>query len=315
MIYMAFALYWEAQPFIEYLKLKRDADFEKVQLFKGSAEPGMTDIVLFLTGPGAINGAAAAAYICGQFPPSPGDLFVNFGICAGAETVCRGNIYRVHSIFEAATGRWFYPDMLLGAGDYPQEGLMTSPVEVKTMKDQPCSLADMEASGVYQAAQMFFEQHQILFFKVVYDQPDKDGQGGGPNSLPEPENLPCSPADKTAGPHSVSPGEEVKKLCGSGAEKLMKALFNAAADLEKLCPKKAVFSPQEIQAQEHVARCLRATVAMRKKLGQILYYEKLCGKDLVAFLRDFCETYPVEACGSKKDGMKWLEALEERSWK
>ena len=52
MIYMAFALYWEAQPFIEYLKLKRDADFEKVQLFKGSMTPEIPEIVLFLTGPG-----------------------------------------------------------------------------------------------------------------------------------------------------------------------------------------------------------------------------------------------------------------------
>ena len=56
MIYMAFALYWEAQPFIEYLKLKRDADFEKVQLFKGSMTPKIPEIVLFLTGRGLLTG-------------------------------------------------------------------------------------------------------------------------------------------------------------------------------------------------------------------------------------------------------------------
>lgn len=293
MIYMAFALYWEAQPFIEYLKLKRDADFEKVQLFKGSMTPEIPEIVLFLTGPGTINGAVATAYVCGQFPPGPEDLFVNFGICAGTGSLCRGSIYRVHSIYEAATRRWFYPDMLLRTGDYPQESLVTFPVEVKTMDDQPCPLADMEGSGIYQAAQMFFEQHQMLFFKVVYDQP----------------------AAGTEGRRSASPGEEVKELCGRGSKKLMQDIFDAASDLEKLCPKKAVFSPGEIQAQEHVAQCLRATAAMKKKLGQILYYEKLSGKDIEALLRDFCQTYPVKECGSKKEGMKWLGALEERSWK
>ena len=37
----------------------------------------------------------------------------------------------------------------------------------------------MEAAGIYQSAQLFFEQHQMLFLKLFTDQPDEDGFDGG----------------------------------------------------------------------------------------------------------------------------------------
>ncbi len=59
MIYMAFALYYEAQPFIKVLGLKRDNDFEKVQVFKNAHRE--IPVTLFITGAGSVKAAAAVA--------------------------------------------------------------------------------------------------------------------------------------------------------------------------------------------------------------------------------------------------------------
>lgn len=305
MIYMAFALYCEAKPFIDELGLKKDSTFEKFPLFRSSGESGEGkggEILLFISGPGSVLAAAAVAYLCAKLPPGPGDLFVNFGICAGNASVKKGELYRIHSICDHSQKRWFYPDLLLMPGGCEEEALVTVPTAAKTMTGLCCALADMEAAGMYQSAQLFFEQHQMLFFKVVYDQPDEDGFGGGNKNTPAPYGL----SDLTA---------QVEKLCKPWAKMLCRELLPAhRACILDSQRQQAAFSEQELAAEEAFAKLLRATAAMRGQLHQILYYKKLSGAALEHFISDFCEKNNVSPCHSKKEGMKWLCRLRETLW-
>ena len=220
---MAFALYYEARPFIEVLDLKRDNAFEKFQLFKRREGADGPEVLLFITGPGSINSAAAVAYICAKYPPGPEDFLVNTGICAGRTLAQKGQMYRIHTLCDLAANRWFYPDMFLISGTYPEESLATAPVPAKTMAGLPCTLADMEGAGVYQAAQMFFKQHQLLFFKAVFDLPDMDDtQGSG--TLPE----------------------QVSNLLEKFASELLEALFKAHETcMSNMAGETAAFSEEE----------------------------------------------------------------------
>ena len=286
---MAFALYYEARPFIEALDLKRDNAFEKFQLFKRRKGADGPEVLLFITGPGSINSAAAVAYICAKYPPGPEDFLVNTGICAGRTLAQKGQMYRIHTLCDLAANRWFYPDMFLISGTYPEESLATAPVPAKTMAGLPCTLADMEGAGVYQAAQMFFKQHQLLFFKAVFDLPDMDDtQGSG--TLPE----------------------QVSNLLEKFASELLEALFKAHETcMSNMAGETAAFSEEEAAAERDFARRLRATAAMAGQLHQMLYYEKLKGTDVKQFLEDFSKKHGFDMCDSQKEGTKWLDRLRD----
>ncbi len=294
MIYMAFALYYEAQPFIKVLGLKRDNDFEKVQVFKNAHRE--IPVTLFITGAGSVKAAAAVAYICAKLPPGPGDIFVNFGICAGNDLSQKGKLYRIHALCDQATGRRFYPDMFPFPGEYEENALVTLPVTAKTMDGLPCPLADMEGTGVYQAAQMFFGQHQILFFKAVYDLPGQET---------DLETLPGTQTGALPGP-----GDLVRNLCGRFAETLCRDIFSLAKSREQeLSRGEMKFSGEEQKAEADFARRLKATEAMKKKMHQILYYEKVKGGDISGFLEEFGQKHGFDQCSSKKEGMVWLEQM------
>lgn len=288
MIYMAFALYYEARPFIQALELKRDNNIEKLQVFKNTDRA----VTLFITGVGSVGAATAAAYICAKLPPGPQDLFVNFGICAGSNPAQKGKLYRIHALCDQAAGRWFYPDMFPFPGAYEENALATVPAAAKTMKDLPCPLADMEAVGLYQAARMFFGQHQMLFFKTVYDLPGQESETEALASGPE------------------SPGAQVSGLCGRFAETLCRDILSLARIREQeMSGREIKFSGEELKAEADFARRLKATEAMKKKLHQILYYEKVKGRDISGFLENFCQRYGFDQCSSKKEGMAWLEKI------
>ncbi len=166
---------------------------------------------------------------------------------------------------------------------------MTVPVTAETMEGQPCTLADMEASGMYQSAQLFFEQHRMLFFKVVYDQPDEDMR----RSMDDPKALVQS---------VIMPW--VKRLCEA-----LKMLYDTWHPAAAACG--GVFLEEEQAAYEMLAGRLHSTASMRSQLWQLLYYKKLVGSDIVQWIDRFCEENDIGMCHSKKEGMKWLERLRE----
>lgn len=293
LIYMAFALYCEARPFIDYLNLKKDKDFEKFQLFRSDTASGEAAIILFITGTGSIHASTAAAYVFAKLAPGPDDLFINFGVCAGNSINQKGKLYRINSIWEETTGRWFYPDLILSVGHYEEASLATVPKVVQTMHNCFCDLADMEGAALYQTGQLFFSQHQMAFFKAVFDIPGYTNDADDRNA-------------------AIREVEHICARCVPGLMDNIKETYSLYR--HRISMHTITFTESDLSVMETVSKKLKATAQMQRQLQQILYYEKLNGKDIGIFLDDFFVKNDFEQCRSKKEGMEWLNKLRETLW-
>lgn len=284
MIYMAFALYCEAEPFIRHLNLKKNIQNHRIQVFQND------DVLLYITGSGAVAAAAATAYVCARFPAGRQDVLMNFGICASDKIYESGSLLRIHSIYEQHTKRWYYPDMIY-SGIFEEAALETVPMPVHTMNSLTCRLADMEAAGIYQASMLFFEQHRVFFFKAVFDHPENAD----------------SERDRNMGDIREA-REAAGKICGRWAEPLCRFMKEISVRLLDGF-EGAALSEREKLARAGLAAKLRATEAMRLRLEQILDYGRLCGMDTTVFIDRFIEEHNISTCASKKEGARWIEAM------
>ena len=195
-------------------------------------------------------------------------------------------------------GAGFNPDMLIEPVKCPEGALASAPRVVDSMKKLPCGLADMEGAALYETAQIFFEQHELLFFKIVYDHPD-DARAPQVDMKKRAELIRARSA-------------QVQQLCAQYAPALCEGLCAAEkASRRAYAGREQIFSREEQLAEEAFARDIKATAAMRHQLHQILYYKKLLGTDAAVFLRDAKQHYGLEPCTSKKEGMQQLRLLKE----
>lgn len=171
MIYVAAALTAEAKPLITYFKLKRDNKIKKYQVFKNE------EIILIITGSGMMQGAVGTTYLLSSLNIREEDIFVNLGICGAVKEVFQvGDIVLCNKITNNGNGKSFYPDMLFRHKF--KEGTLESFFRVvdKSMKSEiKGELVDMEGAGIYEAASLFFSQHQINIIKIVSDYLDTRG--------------------------------------------------------------------------------------------------------------------------------------------
>lgn len=203
MIYFICALYSEARPFIRHYDLKRDTSVKAFSLYTSKEK----DVITVVSGTGRIAAAFAAAYTFAAFPPGKKDHLINYG-CAGlitkgksfsagssekdlcsagpdrAGTECKqGSIFIINKIFEKATGRTYYPDMLVKTG-FSELPVLTVDKVIKDAdslqefakaeeslcnNDHGAFLVDMEASAVYQSGIHFFSPDRMHFIKAVSD--------------------------------------------------------------------------------------------------------------------------------------------------
>lgn len=166
MFYFVCALYAEARPLISALSLRKDAFSCPYDTYFSED----SSVVLAISGTGPIAGAASASYLLTRFGfRNHADFLINFGSCAGNEP----GLHLVNKITDAMSGRTFYPDMLYdlsscGLPSSSEKALVTVPRAVSSLED-PSSLYDMEASGIYQAASHVLSPHRVLFLKYVSD--------------------------------------------------------------------------------------------------------------------------------------------------
>lgn len=171
MIYVAAALTAEAKPLITYFKLKRDNEIKKYQVFKNE------EIILIITGSGMMQGAIGTTYVLSSLNIREEDIFVNLGICGAVKEIFQvGDIVLCNKITNNGNGKSFYPDMLFR--HKLKEGALESFFHVldKSMESEiKGELVDMEGAGIYEAASLFFSQHQINIIKIVSDYLDTTG--------------------------------------------------------------------------------------------------------------------------------------------
>ena len=89
MIYLFTALYDEAYPFLQYYKMKKEINSLPFEMYRCEEQ----QICLTITGTGEITAPAGVAAggglgggpVCAMGHVKAGDIFVQCGICAGAE--------------------------------------------------------------------------------------------------------------------------------------------------------------------------------------------------------------------------------------
>ncbi len=186
MIHIFVALYQEAKPVIELLKLKKSRESDIFDEFVNE-ELGVR---LAVTGVGAMAAAVCVTRVFTVNKPDPGDILINAGSCAGEGLA--GSFVLCGKIVEEATGRSFYPDLLFHHPYfYCPEATVISVPEVLTkgiseeaaeraegygqMRERAAAgceeirVYDCEAAAIYQAAAYFIAPHQMIFYKFITD--------------------------------------------------------------------------------------------------------------------------------------------------
>lgn len=177
MIYIFCAFYGECSGLIKHYNLKkRQTDkYYRFDVFENENQP----VRIILTGQGSVMAAAAVSGAASFFGIKAEDAIINVGTCAGDYEP--GQVFICNKITEEATGRTFYPDMILRS-NLPERELVTVPVVIRKSiheyvnKDSyDMALYDMEAAAIYQAANLYVGPHRMGFVKVVSDNGDIEG--------------------------------------------------------------------------------------------------------------------------------------------
>lgn len=177
MVYIFCAFYGECSGLIKHYNLKkRQTDkYYRFDVFENENQP----VRIILTGQGSVMAAAAVSGAASFFGINAEDAIINVGTCAGDYEP--GQVFICNKITEEATGRTFYPDMILRSG-LPERELVTVPVvihkpihEYVNKDSYDMALYDMEAAAIYQAANLYVGPHRMGFVKVVSDNGDIEG--------------------------------------------------------------------------------------------------------------------------------------------
>ncbi|MDX1957720.1 MAG: hypothetical protein SFU98_04055 [Leptospiraceae bacterium] len=165
MIYIVTALAVEAIPIIKNFQLKKDISYTKFDMFKND------EVRLIISGTGKIKSAMAVMYLLGKESPRPEDRIVNYGIAgSGVETHKIGESFLMIKVEDHITGKKFYPETTFKHA-FKEQSVITydRPVKRKEAVKPPQCLVDMEASGFYDAASLYFQTHKIHIIKSVSD--------------------------------------------------------------------------------------------------------------------------------------------------
>ena len=161
------ALFPEAKPFIEQLKLKKDLSIKTHQVFKNE------DTALIISGIGAIKSAIATTLLISRYSDNRAQdpiALLSVGIAASSKEMPIGEAYLINKISDQNTNTHYYPEMLLKSKTLETSLLtVSSPCSDFPKELSPSTLIDMEASGTLQAASTFLSTEQIVVFKVISD--------------------------------------------------------------------------------------------------------------------------------------------------
>ncbi len=148
---------------IDALGLKKDPRSRKLPVYCRD------DKLLVISGVGKVRGGIATAHAIHTAGTPESCNVINVGICGAGNARYRlGEAVIANKIRDQSNGREFYPDMLLNHG-LREVSLGTFDRPVTSAKGLSCDVVDMEASGVFQAAQLFVASHEMVFLKVVSD--------------------------------------------------------------------------------------------------------------------------------------------------
>lgn len=285
MITLITALYPEAKPLIQMLKLKQNPAESRYAMFE------QENIRLIITGSGMIPAAACVAGHFTKYPPAACDLVVNIGIAgyctktlqADSQTLI-GRLFLALKITEYMTGRTFYPDFLYRE-NFDKLPLTTVPLPATAASlFAEDTLIDMEGSALYQALLPFFSPERMFFFKVISD------------VLGCEQNCKITPAltEQWIGAHTA-------------------AILSFVTGIEKHLISLALpsYTPEELALTETLYERLPLTESTRKEVARLFTYAKLTRTDLAPVIREYLDSFPTEPVRGKKQAAPHLKRLQE----
>ncbi len=165
MQFIVTALRAEAVPLIRKFGLSQNTSSSPFQRFESK------EITLVVSGVGKVLSAIATTWILNQAECRETSSALNFGLCGCADrNIPLGSLAVINKITDHGSGRNFYPELLFRHTSV-ESSLTThdAPVFCDAHDGTPAGMADMEASGFFQAAAKTLPLERILCLKLVSD--------------------------------------------------------------------------------------------------------------------------------------------------
>ena len=278
MVYVFCAFYGECSGLIKHYNLKkRQTDkYYRFDVFENENQP----VRIILTGQGSVMAAAAVSGAASFFGIKAEDAIINVGTCAGYYEP--GQVFICNKITEEATGRTFYPDMILRSG-LPERGLVTVPVvinkpihEYVNKDSHNMALYDMEAAAIYQAANLYVGPHRIGFVKVVSDNGDIEG---------------------------LTP-DFIKKLMAEAVDEMASYVDMFVTDTHDMCR-----AEESTQFTNQLCKDLHCSKVMENQVRQLIKYLSLEGTDYMTYINRLYDEGRLPA-HDKKNGKVCLDEIK-----
>lgn len=278
MVYVFCAFYGECSGLIKHYNLKkRQTDkYYRFDVFENENQP----IRIILTGQGSVMAAAAVSGAASFFGIKAEDAIINVGTCAGDYEP--GQVFICNKITEEATGRTFYPDMILRSGLSERE-LVTVPVvihkpihEYVNKNSHNMALYDMEAAAIYQAANLYVGPHRMGFVKVVSDNGDIEG---------------------------LTP-DFIKKLMAEAVDEIASYVDMFVTDTHDMCR-----AEESTQFTNQLCKDLHCSKVMENQVRQLIKYLSLEGTDYMTYINRLYDEGRLPA-HDKKNGKVCLDEIK-----
>ena len=278
MVYVFCAFYGECSGLIKHYNLKkRQTDkYYRFDVFENENQP----VRIILTGQGSVMAAAAVSGAASFFGIKAEDAIINVGTCAGDYEP--GQVFICNKITEEATGRTFYPDMILRSG-MPERELVTAPVVIRKSiheyanKDSHnMALYDMEAAAIYQAANLYVGPHRMGFVKVVSDNGDIEG---------------------------LTP-DFIKGLMAEAVDEIASYVDMFVADTHDMCR-----AEESTQFTNQLCKDLHCSKVMENQVRQLIKYLSLEGTDYMTYINKLYDEGRLPA-HDKKNGKVCLDEIK-----
>lgn len=278
MVYVFCAFYGECSGLIKHYNLKkRQTDkYYRFDVFENENQP----VRIILTGQGSVMAAAAVSGAASFFGIKAEDAIINVGTCAGDYEP--GQVFICNKITEEATGRTFYPDMILRSG-LPERGLVTVSVVIRKSIHEYANkdshnmvLYDMEAAAIYQAANLYVGPHRMGFIKVVSDNGDIEG---------------------------LTP-DFIKKLMAEAVDEIASYVDRFVADTHDMCR-----AEESTQFTNQLCKDLHCSKVMENQVRQLIKYLSLEGTDYMTYIDKLYDEGRLPA-HDKKNGKVCLDEIK-----
>ena len=278
MVYVFCAFYGECSGLIKHYNLKkRQTDkYYRFDVFENENQP----VRIILTGQGSVMAAAALSGAASFFGIKAEDAIINVGTCAGDYEP--GQVFICNKITEEATGRTFYPDMILRS-NLPERELVTAPVVIRKSIHEYANkdshnmvLYDMEAAAIYQAANLYVGPHRMGFVKVVSDNGDIEG---------------------------LTP-DFIKGLMAEAVDEIASYVDMFVTDTHDMCR-----AEESTQFTNQLCKDLHCSKVMENQVRQLIKYLSLEGTDYMTYINKLYNEGRLPA-HDKKNGKVCLDEIK-----